>query len=133
MRSVVSQDGSSPVTVVFGSAMFLFFLLLASQVLLHLYATSIVTSATFATASQVAADGSDCGPGGATAERIARDRLGSFGHRHGVRVMCDPGDGETTSVTITAPSPAQGLALLRSSLNLDVIQRTSTVRTERLR
>jgi hypothetical protein len=123
------EAGSSPITAVFGVAMFLFFLLLASQVLLHLYATSIVTSAAFATATRVAAEDVGCGPGGATAEQIARSRLGGYGQRADLVVGCAV-DGEDTVVTIQAPSPARGLSTVGYGLSLDAIERTARVRTE---
>jgi len=124
--------GSSPVTAVFGVAMFLFFLLFASQVLLHLYATSIVTSAAFATATRVAAEDVGCGPGGATAEQIARGRLGGYGRRASLVVGCTV-DGADTVVTIQAPSPARGLSTIGYGLSLDAIERTARVRTEEFR
>ncbi len=127
-----SEVGSSPVTAVFGVAMFLFFLLFASQVLLHLYATSIVTSAAFATATRVAAEDVGCGPGGATAEQVARDRLGAYGQRPSLVVACTV-DGEDTVVTIQAPSPARGLSTVGYGLSLDAIERTARVRTEEFR
>ena len=127
--TVSGEAGSSPVTAVFGVAMFLFFLLFASQVLLHLYATSIVTSAAFTTATRVAAEDVGCGPGGTTAEQIARERLGGYGQRAELVVACTI-DGEDTVVTIQAPSPARGLSTIGYGLSLDGIERTARVRTE---
>lgn len=112
--------------------MFLFFLLFASQVLLHLYATSVVTSAAFSAATRVAAEGADCGPGGSTAERVVRSRLGDAGRRPDLRVTCTD-DGAMTAVTIQARSPAQGLSLVTYGLSLDRIERTARVRTETVR
>ena len=132
MTTFSDEAGSSPITAVFGVAMFLFFLLFASQVLLHLYATSIVTSAAFTTATRVAAEGVGCGPGGGTAEQLARQRLGGFGQRPDLRVICTV-DGEDTVVTIQAPSPARALGTAGSGLSLDRIERTARVRTEEFR
>ncbi len=126
------DGGSSPITAVFGVAMFLFFLLFASQVLLHLYATSIVTSAALSTATRVAGEGLDCGPQGSTADQIARGRLGRFGQRADLRVDCSD-DGQMTVVTIQAPSPARGLATPNYGLSLETIERTARVRTEDFR
>lgn len=126
------ESGSSPVTAVFGVAIFLFFLLLASQALLHLYATSIVTSVAFTTATRVAAEDLDCGPGGGIAEELARERLGGYGQRPGLVVRCEQTVDDTV-VTIQVPSPARGLATARSGLTLDAIERTASVRTEEFR
>lgn len=107
--------------------MFLFLLLMASQVLLHLYATSVVTSVAFDTARQVAAHGQDCGPGGATAEEIARDRLGTYGNSTQVRCRQE---GAMTTVTVRTSTPARALATASFGLNLATIERTASVRTE---
>jgi hypothetical protein len=114
---------------VFGLAMFLFLLLLASQVLLHLYSVSVVTSVAFDTARQVAAHGEDCGPDGARAEEIARGRLGAYGRGDEVRVTCEQ-VGEVTTVTVTTRTPARGLATAGFGLDLADIQRTASLRTE---
>lgn len=113
----------------FGLAMFLFLLLLASQVLLHLYATSVVTSVAFDTARQVAAHGQDCGPEGATAEEIARARLGAYGEANSLRVLCRQ-QGPMTTVTVQTTTPARALATASFGLDLADIERTASVRTE---
>ncbi len=109
--------------------MFLFLVLLASQVLLHLYATSVVTSVAFDTARQVAAHGQDCGPDGATAEEIARARLGTYGEGSSVQVRCRQVEAMTT-VTVRTRTPARALATASFGLNLADIERTASVRTE---
>lgn len=109
--------------------MFLFFLLLASQVLLHLYAVSVVTSVAFDTARQVAAHGADCGPDGATAAAIAADRLGSYGDGPSVQVTCRQQE-DLTTVTVVARTPARALATASFGLGLADIQRTAAVRSE---
>ncbi len=124
------QAGSSPVSAVFGLTMFLAVLLLVSQVLLHLFATSVVTSVAFDTASQVAAEGRDCGPDGATAEAIARARLGTHGDATTVAVRCT--DGAATVVTVRTRSPARALSTVTFGLGLRDIERTAVVRTEQV-
>lgn len=109
--------------------MFLFLLLLASQVLLHLYATSVVTSVAFDTARQVSAHGQDCGPDGATADGIARARLGTYGEGNSVRVLCRQ-DGAMTMVTVRTTTPARALATVSFGLDLSDIERTASVRAE---
>jgi hypothetical protein len=116
---------------VFGLAMFLFLLLLASQVLLHLYAVSIVTSVAFDTARQVAAHGEDCGADGASADAIVRQRLGAYGQDASMSVRCSE-DGTMTVVTIQARTPARALATASFGLGLGDIERTASVRTEQV-
>jgi hypothetical protein len=116
---------------VFGLAMFLFLLLFASQVLLHLYAVSIVTSVAFDTAHRVAAHGQDCGVDGETAEAIARARLGAYGQEASVLVSCHEEDG-MTAVTVQARTPARALSRAGAGWQLADIQRTAVVRSEQV-
>lgn len=102
------EDGASSLASVFGVAIFLGFLLLATQVLVHLYATSVVTAVAFDTARRASGLGGDC----SSASADAAARLGAWGRRADVEVHCasDP-EGGRTQVTITGPSPASRLAL----------------------
>ncbi|WP_130648469.1 hypothetical protein [Egicoccus halophilus] len=119
----MTEQGSSPIGAVFGVGIFLAFLLLATQTLLHLYATSIVSSATFDAARRAAAeDGLGCDEVPAQ----VRARLGS--HGAAARVTCTD-DGEQLHVAVTADSPA---SLLRV-VDARGISRTATVRVERVR
>jgi hypothetical protein len=123
-----SEGGSISVTALFGVAIFLGFLLLASQVLVHLTATSVVTTAAFDAARRSAADG---GGGCATASERARAVLGSYGRRGDVAVTC-LANGQSLRVTVSGPSPARGLA--RGFVHLagaEHIRRSATVRIER--
>lgn len=126
------HEGSSPVTAVFGLAVFLGFLLLASQTLVHLYATTVVTAVAFDVASDAASEGRGCQAMGAPprpVEQQVRERLGALGAHPDVDVSCvDSGD--TTSVRVAAPSPAR---LIGGPLGIGGIERTATVRTERWR
>jgi len=110
--------------------MFLAVLLLVSQVLLHLFATSVVTAAAFDTAGRIAVIDRGCGPSGATADVVARGRLGRYGQGPEVDVRCDDEVAGLTRVTISAPSPARALATERFGLGLDRIERSAAVRTE---
>lgn len=121
-----SEDGSGPISTVFGVAIFLGFLLFATQTLVHLYATSTVTSAAFEAARRGAADGGDC----ADVDTRVRGLLGDYGQR--VAVACERGP-EQFEVTVTAPSPANLLAGFGTGFGLGEIERTAAVRTERLR
>lgn len=71
----VRDEGSSPITAVFGVTIFLAFLLLAAQVIIHLYATSTVTAVAFDEARRASAYPPSC----AGVEARVRDRLGTFG------------------------------------------------------
>ncbi len=118
------QDGSSPVTAVFGLTILLTTLLLVSQVLLHLVAGSIVTAAAGDAAQRLAADGRGCGPDGRDAVAYVEQRLGD----RRVAVGCSQDD-EVTQVTVTTRSPARGLGAVGSRGFLE-IRRTATVPTE---
>lgn len=121
------EAGSSPVTSVFGVAIFLGFLLLASQVLLHLYATSMITAVAFDAARRAAADGGSC----PVEQTRARTALGTWAaDPTTVTVTCNPGDGEFTTVTIRGPSPARGLRLYAQLTGMETIERSASVRTE---
>lgn len=121
------EAGSSPVTSVFGVAIFLGFLLLASQVLLHLYATSTITAVAFDAARRAAADGGSC-PVEQTRARVA---LGAWAaDPTTVTVSCNPSDGDFTTVTIRGPSPASGLRLYAQLTGMETIERRASVRTE---
>ncbi|MEX2324274.1 MAG: hypothetical protein WD576_00860 [Nitriliruptoraceae bacterium] len=129
------QEGSSPITASISLMMFLGFLLLSSQVLVHLYASSVVAAAAFETARTVAAEGSRCsaaGPGGDDAPTLVRRRLGRYGLHPSLAVRCVD-DGDSTTVRIQIESPARALATPVFPTRLVEIDRTATMRTERLR
>lgn len=113
----------------FGVLIFLGFLMLATQVLVHLYATSTVSAVAFDTARRAAAEGADCDRIDA-ADRVRR-ALGSYGRRIDDPV-CTSGEQETV-VTITGPTPARVGAALGGGFGLDRIERTARVRTEDVR
>lgn len=122
-----SEAGSGPITSVFGVAMFLGFLFLASQVLVHLYATSTVTAVAFDEARRASVDGGDCV---AVAER-ARERLGEWGADPRVEVDCEPGEVgvSPTTVRIHGPSPARALGMFGRSAATE-IDRAASFLTE---
>jgi hypothetical protein len=102
------QAGSSAITSVFGVAIFLGFLLLATQTLVHLYATSVVTSVAFDEARRASGFPPSC----AGVEQRVRDRLGRFGTSADVVTCARPADGVDGQlvVTVGGPSPARGLS-----------------------
>lgn len=112
----------------FGVAIFLGFLLLATQVLLHLYATSTVSAAAFDVARRAAAEDAGC----ADAPQRARQLLGTYGQRPEVTVTCKAA-GERTRVTIAGPTPARLLSGLGDGVAAGGIERSAQVRTERFR
>jgi hypothetical protein len=121
------ERGSGHLGAVFGLAVFLGFLLVATQVLVHLSATSNVTAAAFDAARRAAADG---GGGCASAPARARATLGSYGARPDVAVSCSV-DGDAIRVTVRGPSPAGGLARPFVRLtSAETIERSATVYRE---
>lgn len=107
---------------------FLLLLLLAVQVVFHLYATSVVTAATFDGARLVAA--SD-GVAEDQAEAHVRGLLGRYGEES-VEVSFEP-DPDDVVLTVVARSPSILPATLRRPMRMDRIERTVRVRIERTR
>ena len=95
--------------MVFGVAIFLGFLLLATQVLVHLYATSTVTAVAFDEARRASTDGGRCDG----VERRVRQRLGGWAAEAAVEIGCVAGvpGVEPTVVRVRGPSPAQSLRI----------------------
>lgn len=107
---------------------FLLLLLLAVQVVFHLYATSVVTAAAFDGARRAAADG---GVDEAAAADHVRGLLGRYGEeRVEVSFGTDPDD---VVLTVVAESPSVLPATIRRPLRMDRIERTVRVRIERAR
>lgn len=121
-----SEDGSSPLTTIFGVAIFLGFMLLSTQVLVHVYATSTVGAVAFDAARRAAADGAGCASIDAH-DRVVR-ALGDYGRRIEAPVCVS--DGEQTVVTIVGPTPANLVGAFGGALGMDRIERTARVRTE---
>lgn len=113
--------------MVFGVAIFLGFLLLATQVLVHLYATSTVTAVAFDEARRASTDGGRC----VGVDARVRERLGGWGSGTDVEVECTSGQPgvEPTVVRVRGPSPAQALRIFgRGSVAL--IDRSASFLTE---
>lgn len=106
----------------FGVTIFLAFVLLASQTLLHLYASTLVGSTAFDAAKRAAAeDGGGC----EAVEPRVRSGLGR--HADDAAVRCRD-DGDHLAVEIVTSSPAHLFDQLGGR-----IERTSVVRVERSR
>jgi hypothetical protein len=121
------ESGSGPISTVFGVAIFLGFLLLATQTLVHLYASSTVSSAVFDAARRGAAEG---GGGCTTAVARARTLLGDYGRRSDVEFACDP-SGESLQLSFRGPTPANLIGGFGQTVGRGGIERTATVRFER--
>ena len=125
--------GTGLVASVAGVLVFLALVTFAAQLLISLYARTVVTAVAFDAARSVAT-GTD-GRGDAEtsdttrAERTARALLGPTGNRASFSWTIDP---DAVELRVRAPVPR--LALLPVSLGgLTEVDRTVTVRTERLR
>jgi Flp pilus assembly protein TadG len=124
-----SRDrGAGLLSTSFGILFFLGFLFFAVQLLFNLYATSVVTSATYDAARSVAASGH---PATATdaAEARAREALGSYASR--VTFTWDLADPEVVKLRVTAVNPRFLGPAIDSLVGFDVIDRTVVVRVEK--
>ncbi|HEX2699403.1 MAG TPA: hypothetical protein VHM89_04265 [Acidimicrobiales bacterium] len=124
------QDGSGALSTILGAGVFLALLLFAVQVLVGLYATSVVNAATYDAAKAVA--GSDGGPAAQLdAEANAKAQLGGYGER----VSFDWAGTTDDVVRLQArvPRPTFLPPALTGPAGLGDIVRTVTVRTERVR
>jgi hypothetical protein len=117
----------------FGVAIFLGFLLLSTQVMVHLYATSMVTAVAFDEARRASTEGGRC----EGVEPRVLERLGEWGRRPDVTVACaagappEPGSaGVPTTVRIAGPSPARSLRIF-GNRGIARIDRAASFLTER--
>ncbi len=109
----------------FGLAIFLGFLLLSVQILVHLYATSAVTAAAYDAARMVAGHETTAIE---EAEEHAQGLLGDYGSE---AVFDWSGTTEAQVVLrVTAPTPARMIEGLAGAIGLDGIERTVHVRVE---
>lgn len=119
------ECGASSIASVFGVAIFLGFMLLSTQVLVHLYASSTVSAVAFDTARRASGLGGDCD----TSAVNARTRLGTWGAQPGVDIRCDATADGRIEVIISGPSPARGLSIFGTGL-IDRIERGASFRHE---
>lgn len=123
-----SQNGTGIIGTLFGFLFFMLFLMFGVQELVHLYATSMLTSAAFDAAQQVATTPSDQSAQVPVATADARHQLGSFGTEH-TTFNWKQVNGNQVVLEVTAESPG----FLPLPLGFRRIERTVTVRTERFR
>ena len=125
------EGGGGVVGTFVGVLVFLVLLLFASQVLLGLYTTSVVTAATYDAAKTVAgADAGGAAAARADAESNARSQLGGLGQS--VHFDWAPGT-EAVRLTVRARRPGLLPRSLLSGVGLGDIVRTVQVRSERVR
>ena len=126
-----NEAGAGVISTVAGVTVFLVLLLFAVQVLVGLYATSVVTAATYDAAKVLAgADAGDSAVGRANAEAGARNQLG----RYGEKAAFDwENDAEVVRLHVQAPRPTLLPHTLVRGVGLADIERTVVVRVERVR
>jgi len=125
------QDGSGALSTILGAGVFLLLMLFAAQVLVGLYASSVINAATYDAAKAVAgSDGGDGARAGAVAN--AQAQLGAYGTK--VAFTWDP-DGRNPDVVklqARAPRPSFLPTALTGPVLGDIV-RTVTVRVEKVR
>jgi hypothetical protein len=95
------ERGSVTVSSLVGVTVLLLFLLLSTQTLVHLHATSTVSAVAFDVARRASAVDSGCPD-----DAAVRARLGGWGADPAVSISCVRADGGATTVVIEGPSPA---------------------------
>lgn len=129
-----SEEGSAGINAVFGVAIFLSFVLLTVQVLLHLYASSAMSAAAFDGARGLASeDARSC----AEVQDSARSLLGQYGREDGVTfpICVDRTQaGDEVVFSVRGPSPAPLVSgFFGSAFGLGDIEREARVRVEEFR
>ena len=120
------EQGTGLVSSLAGVLVFLGFLLLAVQVLVHLYATSVVSVAAF-DAARLAS-----GAGGVSAPAARAHGLGLVGgYAEDVRTFDVDVGTDAVSVHVVADSPAVLPAMFGRLTGIGVIDRTVVLRRER--
>jgi hypothetical protein len=113
--------------------MFLLFLLLGAHVLIHLYASSVVTANAFDAVRIVSgsASGPDRAGAAAVAEHEARARMGAFADR--VTFRWDKLEGDEVELTVRADTPDLLPARFARLIDMDVFERQIRLRVEKFR
>ena len=133
-RSAGSRHGEAGAGLIgtfFGVVVFLVLLLVAVQVLSGLYARSVVAAVSYDAARTLG--GADQGDGEASravAVARARRQLGSMGEKATFEWDNDP---DTVRLTVRSPAPTVLPQSLTGPVGLGDIERTVTVRVERVR
>jgi Flp pilus assembly protein TadG len=127
------ERGAGLLSTSFGIGVFLVFVLFAVQLLVNLYATSVVTSATYDAARHVATHGSQP-PTQAElddAVQLARDELGRYGR--GAVFAWDLSDPAVIALHVHVVNPRLLGPGVDQLVGLDTIDRTVVVRAEQPR
>lgn len=123
-----SERGAGTVSTFAGAVVFLAFLLLATHVLVGLYATSVVTTSAL-DAAQTVARSSNRQSMVASADARLHNRVGGLKHVSTNWEITD----ERVGLHVTASRPSILPPALLKSTNLTSIDRTVWVRSEKLR
>lgn len=126
MHRLRGEDGVGLISSVAGIFVFLAFLLLAAQVLVHLFATSYVNAAAFDAARLASGAGS---VSASQARDHGMDVLGSFAGR--VSRFDVAVGAEQVTVSVQARSPALLPRLFGQAVGVSSIDRSVTLRRER--
>ncbi|WP_052665418.1 hypothetical protein [Nitriliruptor alkaliphilus] len=118
-----AEDATSPIVASLAVGMFLAFLLLASQTLLHLYALSTASAAAADAARRVAAVGGSCAEGRDHVDRL----LGAWGQH--VEVECDR-DTVAAEVRVVGASPARLADGIAARVGIGEVDRAARVPLE---
>ena len=126
----MDERGGGPISIWVGFSVFLVMLLFAVQVLVNLYAASVVTAVSYDAARRVA--GGDGGPSYiAEAEGQARQALGRYASR--VTFDWSATGPEEVVLRVQSDSPSFLLPVLAGPVAFDHLDRTIRVRVERFR
>lgn len=123
------EHGSGALSTILGAGVFLLLMLFAVQVLVGLYASSVVNAATYDAAKAVA--GSDGGDAAVSvAEANARSQLGDYGRK--VTFDWSGSTPDVVKLQARAPRPSFPSTVLTGPVLGDIV-RTVTVRVEKVR
>lgn len=122
------ERGAGLIGAIAGVTVFLALLTVAVQIIFNLYTTSVVTSATYDAARQVALDPTQPPTTRElnAAERYARDLLGGVD----AEFDWDLSDPDVIRLHVVADSPSFLLGVVEGAVGLDQVDRTVSVRVE---
>jgi hypothetical protein len=128
--SPASERGAGLIGAIAGVTVFLALLTVAVQVIFNLYTTSVVTSATYDAARQVALDRTQPPSPGEllAAEAHARELIGNLD----AEFDWDLTDPDVVRLHVVADAPSFLLGIVEGAVGLDEVDRTVVVRIEDL-
>jgi hypothetical protein len=130
--SSAGEDGASTVSTSAGFLVFLFMLFTATHILFSLYASSMVTAATYQAAQMVAGFDSAADRCAAVVEAEARfvEMLGDYGEAGYAELIWTCTDPEAVTVQVIADHPTFLPPRLAGLIDIGHIDRTIVVRLE---